>query len=95
MVDEVTIKDGGEQTIKCGDCNRPLMHYRIYAPHAEITHKIKCTCPFCSGSSFLAVVTGMMYAGPIGSDEEYKSTFVKEITESDGVYTFAMGASNK
>lgn len=78
------VKDGGEQTIKCPDCNHALMHYRVYAPAAPQAYNIKATCPFCKSESFETKVQGLFWYGPIGKEEEnFSPTIIEKITGPD------------
>ena len=72
---EVVLKDHGEETIKCDECGKALMHYRVYAVSPKKT-KISATCPFCKNTSSSANVEGEFYYGPIGKDEPYTSTII-------------------
>lgn len=88
---EITLKDHGEQTIRCSDCNKPLMHYRVYA-EAPIEHILQATCPFCNGKSFQRKLNGLFLYGPIGQDEtQFQRTVVTEITEIEkGITLFTI-----
>lgn len=90
MEDEVKIEDGGEQTVKCSDCNKPLLHFRKYAT-APIAQKLRATCPFCKGQSFIHSIEGLALVGPIGREEVYDSTVIKDIiTLPDGTSIYEM-----
>jgi len=80
---EVVLQDGGEQTIKCSDCNTPLMHYRPYAKVNSIENTIVATCPFCNGQSFEHKILGLSWTGPIGTDENFKATVIEDIVQLD------------
>lgn len=87
---EVKIEDGGEKTVKCSDCGKPLLHYRMYAK-ADIAQKLRATCPFCKGQSFVHEIDGLAYVGPIGREEVYDSTVIKDITTlPDGTSIYEM-----
>lgn len=92
-VDEIKIEDGGEQTIKCSDCNSPLMHYRPYAKVSDIENVIMATCPFCGGASFQHKIKGLSWTGPIGTDEHSKATVIDDIIQHDNnVWEFRIKA---
>lgn len=82
--EEVILQDGGEQTIKCSDCNTALMHYRPYAKVDTIVNTIVATCPFCGGQSFEHKINGLSWTGPIGTDENLKATVIEDILQLDG-----------
>jgi hypothetical protein len=90
---EYQFQDCGENTIKCSDCNKPLIHYRVVVPDAPLAHKLQATCPFCNGQSFVHEVKGHIYTGPIGKDESVNPTQILDI-ETDretGYSKFKLG----
>lgn len=89
FADQFELVDCPEQTIKCADCNKPLMHYKVTIPNAPIAHKIKATCPFCKSASFYHEIKGDMVVGPIGKDESSTPTVINDIeTLDDGTSIF-------
>lgn len=85
------IKDMGDSTIKCSDCNKPLMHYRVFAPEANIAHKIQANCPFCNGNSFTVAIKGLFRYGPISQEESVDATVVQDFDYNvDGVSKFTI-----
>lgn len=88
---ELTISDGGEQTLSCQDCNKPLMHFRVYAPNVPVSHKIYASCPFCNSRSFTKDINGLFWYGPIGSDENLNRTVITDIVMEDKVSQFIIG----
>ena len=86
--EDITLKDHGEQTIKCSDCNKPLMHYRVYTD-GPVSHTLQASCPFCNGKSFQHKTIGLFYYGPIGQDEKGLSrTVVIDMIETEKGVTF-------
>lgn len=85
----IEIKDGGDKVITCSDCGKELMIYRVYAPNVDITHKLLATCP-CGGRSFVQMVHGMIYTGPISIELSKHPTVINNIEMDDetGISTF-------
>lgn len=88
---DIVIKDCPEQTIKCPDCSRPLVHYKVIAPEADVKTKLFANCPFCGSEAFPVEVKGMFWWGPIGQEEtEFLPTVVENANydEDNGILTF-------
>ena len=81
-----------EQTLKCAECNRPLLHFRVYFENDAIKHKIKANCPFCKENSYLKEIRGKFNYGPIGKDETgCEPTVVEDIDYNpDGITYFKL-----
>ena len=90
FADKFELVDCPEQTIKCAECNKALMHYKVTIPNAPLEHKLQATCPFCqNGKSFLHEVKGDIVVGPIGKDESATPTVINDIDLSEsGLSTF-------
>ena len=75
---DIEIKDGGEKTVQCSSCQKPLMHFRTYATSNKKTDFV-ATCPFCGDESFRHSVVGEFWYGPIGQDEKATTTMIKDV----------------
>jgi hypothetical protein len=93
-MDDLVIKNAGEKTIKCSDCDRPLMHYWGYAETNTVESTIQATCPFCGGMSFQIKLQGLHRTGPIGQDEPTDATVIEEIEQEDKLWKFKIRKRN-
>ena len=88
----INFVEGPEQTIKCEKCNRPMIHYMVYAPEAEMTQSISVLCPHDKHQSWPVTIQGLFKVGPIGEDEQYAATIIKDIKEvSENNWIFEIG----
>jgi hypothetical protein len=76
-----------EEIIRCSDCDKPLMHVKRYGSSDKVT-KLKCSCPFCKGTSFVHTITGQFACGPIGQDEFYSATVIADTQQKDNQWLF-------
>lgn len=78
-----------EETITCSDCNKKLMHYSIIDPNGPIS-RIRASCPFCDGTSFITTIKGKFMHGPIGQEEDSPATVQTDIVLNNSVWEFTL-----
>ncbi len=85
------LSNSPEQTLKCLQCGKPLMHYKVYA-EAKISRKIRATCPFCGGNSPTLSIDGLFVVGPIGKQESVNATSISgdDFVDGNEVTTFSI-----